>query len=251
MKIERTISKLNELRFYGMANQIEAFLDDPSMQPDSWQDAIGVLVDAEEHDRQQRRQQRLLSQAKVRFSEACIEKIVYPSARKLKKKQIASLANCDWISHAQNLIIVGTTGTGKSWLASAFAIQAIRKGYVVLYKRLLRLFEVLEGARMDGSLPRIRKGLAKADLLILDDWGLAPMTPESRLALLEVIEDQTGCGSIIVTSQLPVSQWHEYIGESTIADAILDRLVHRAHFIEPKGPSLRETLKLNEELSHE
>ncbi|MCG7928156.1 MAG: IS21-like element helper ATPase IstB [Candidatus Thiodiazotropha taylori] len=164
----------------------------------------------------------------------------YSTSRGLDRQVFANLTTCDWITKSLNTIITGPTGVGKTWIACALGQQAARKGMSVIYKRLSRLLEELEVAHGDGSLTKLRTKLAKMDLIILDDWALAPMTAKGRHELLELIDDRIGSGSILITSQLPIDQWHQYIGEPTIADAILDRIVHRSHKIELRGESMRK-----------
>jgi len=237
---QQTNDYLRQLRLHGMLSQLEVIQENPSMRPDSLEEGIGMLVDAEIQDRNQRRQLRLMKSAKLKYPNACIEDINFRANRQLDKGTISSLSTCGWIDRLQNLIISGPTGVGKTWLGCAFGNQAIRKGKIVMYKRLPRLLEELEVARGDGSLPSLRIKIAKSQLLILDDWALAPITQKGRHDLLEIVEDKIGSGSILITSQLPVDQWHDYIGDPTVADAILDRLIHRAHRLEPQGDSMRK-----------
>jgi DNA replication protein DnaC len=158
----------------------------------------------------------------------------------MNMQQLQSLLTCDWIERNQCTLITGPTGVGKTWLACALGNQAARRGFPIQYHRMGRMLEELEIARGDGSLPTLRGRLGRVKLLILDDWGLSPLTPTMRQDLLEIIDDRLGSGALLITSQLPVSGWHEYIGEPTIADAILDRLVHSAHRIELRGESMRK-----------
>ena len=186
-----------------------------------------------------RRLTRRLQQAKLR-EHACVEDIDYRHRRGLDKKLMQRLATCQWIEKHQNLIIVGPTGIGKTFLVCALAQKACREGYTAIYRRTPRLLQELMVAQSDGSLPRLLARLARTDVLVLDDWGLAMLSDQERRDLLEVLEDRTGCRSTIITSQLPVSQWHKVIGEPTVADAILDRIVHSAHRITLKGESMRK-----------
>ena len=180
-----------------------------------------------------------LKKARLRQS-ACLEDLDVKTSRGLDKALILSLAACTWIARSLNVLICGPTGVGKSYLACALAHKACLEGYSTLYLRLPRLFEDLRLAKADGRYGKLMLGYAKTDLLILDDWGLTPMTDPQRRDLLELLEDRYGRRSTIVTSQLPVSAWHEAIGDPTLADAILDRLVHNAHKIELKGESMRK-----------
>jgi DNA replication protein DnaC len=183
--------------------------------------------------------ERRLKAASLRQS-AIVEDIDHKAPRGLDRALFQKLIAGEWIARHQNLLVIGPTGVGKSWIACALGHKACRDDRSVLYHRVPRLFDALALARGDGRYARLLKNLARADLLILDDWGLAPLTPEQARDLLEIIDDRHGRGSTIVTSQLPVDHWHEVIGNPTIADAILDRLVHNAHRLTLKGDSMRK-----------
>ena len=189
--------------------------------------------------RQNMRLTRLLKEARLK-QPAAIEDIDYRVGRGLEKSQIASLASGDWIRAHQNLLICGPTGVGKSYLACALGNQACRQGLAVLYLRAPRLIEELRISHADGSFVKRLARFAKTDLVIIDDWALSPLTPEARNDLLEILDDRMNTRSTLITSQLPVKHWHEYIGEPTLADAILDRLVHNAHKLTLKGESMRK-----------
>lgn len=203
-------------------------------------DRFGMLVDAEYLARENRKLKRLLRDAEFRISEASIEGVKASAARGLPSEQLRQLAGCKWIAEHLNLLLTGATGVGKSFLACALGQLACRTGHKVAYRRLPRLFEEVTLAKADGTYGKLLSRLAKVEVLILDDFGLGKLREAHRHDLLEVMEDRYGDRSTIVTSQLPIKQWHEWIGDPTLADAILDRLVHNAYKIELKGPSLRK-----------
>lgn len=201
---------------------------------------LTLLVQREVAWRDDRRVERLLKAAKLKVSAACVEDINWRASRSLDRALVAALAGGDWLRHAQNLLITGATGCGKTWLACALAHQAARSGFSVLYTRAARLFDELQVAHGDGSFARRLTQLAKLDLLVIDDFAISPMGAAERNDLLEVLDDRIGSRSTLITSQLPVKAWHTYLDDPTLADAILDRVVHSSHKIELKGKSLRE-----------
>ncbi len=209
----------------------------------AFDERFGLLVDAEWLDRQNKRLARNLREAKLRLSDACIEGIDYPAQRKLDKAVIRGLASCTWIHEHHNVVITGPTGVGKTYIACALAQQACRKGYRVLYRRVPRIFDEILLARADGTYPRWLAKVARFDVVVLDDWGLVPLAESERRDLLEIMEDRYGNRSTILTSQMPVAQWHDQVGDPTIADAFCDRLLHNAHRIELHGPSRRQEKK--------
>jgi DNA replication protein DnaC len=234
-----TLEKLTTMQLWGMAAALEEQLRTRDIEALSFDDRFGLLVDREMTVRHSRRMTRRLKAAKLPQN-ACVEDIDYRHRRGLDRSLLTQLATGSWIIEHQNLLITGPTGTGKSWLASALGQKACREGLSVLYLRCSRLGPELEIARGDGRYPKLLAAYARNDLLILDDWGLAPVTDPLRRDLLEILEDRYGRRSTLVTSQLPVDAWHDYLGDPTLADAILDRLVHNAHRIRLKGGSMRK-----------
>ena len=230
------------LRAVGMAAMADAFLEMQSnaeaanLAREDW---LGLLLDREVTARDSKRLARRLSQARLRQN-AVVEDTDFRAPRGLDRALFHKLAACDWIRHSQHLVISGPTGVGKSWLACALGHKACREGFSVVYRRAPRLFAELATARGEGRLPRVLAMLERTKLLIIDDWGPEPLSAEQRRDLLEIADDRYEKGSLLVTSQVPVSRWHELVGDPTIGDALLDRIVHRAHRIELKGPSLRK-----------
>lgn len=243
----QTLEQLQDLRLTGMATALEQQQDNPAHQSLSFDERLGMLVDAEAHERSQRKELRLLKASKLKASNACLEDVHYGGRKGLDKSQIASLSLCHWVDKHQNLLLTGATGVGKTWLACAFGMAVIRRGQPVMYQRVSRLLEETEIARADGSLPKLRAKIAKCQLLILDDWGMSPLTDIGRQDLLEFVDDRAGSGAIIIASQLPVKSWYDYINEPTLADAILDRIVHRSHKINLSGGSMRKKLGMDKE----
>ncbi|MED5467657.1 MAG: IS21-like element ISSpu5 family helper ATPase IstB [Pseudomonadota bacterium] len=234
-----TLDKLHALKLTGMA----AALADQSATPDitdlSFEERLGLLVDREMTERDNRRMSSRLRRAKLRHA-AILEDIDYRNSRGLDKGLIQSLASCQWVKEHLNALITGPTGVGKTWLACALAHKACREGYTAQYVRLTRLLRELTIAKGDGQYSKLLTSLAKVDVLILDDWGLMKLSAENRRDVLEVLEDRHGRRSTIATSQLPIEEWHGVIGDATLADAILDRLVHNAYKINLRGESMRK-----------
>ena len=234
-----TLDKLHALKLAGMA----AALADQSTIPDitdlSFEERLGLLVDREMTERDNRRMTSRLRRAKLRHA-AILEDIDYRNSRGLDKGLVQSLASCQWVKEHLNVLITGPTGVGKTWLACALAHKACREGYTAQYVRLTRLLRELTIAKGDGQYSKLLTSLAKVDVLILDDWGLMKLSAENRRDLLEVLEDRHGRRSTIATSQLPIEEWHGIIGDATLADAILDRLVHNAYKINLRGESMRK-----------
>ncbi len=243
MLIHPIIDKLRILRLNAMAHTLEEQMQMPDIESLSFEERLGLLVDREANDRENRRLKTLLRKARLRQN-ACMEDIDFRHPRGLDKSLMAKLFSCDWIKDSNNLLITGPTGTGKSFLGCALAQKACREGYSVQYIRIPRIFQELHIAKGDGRYGKILKDYAKTKLLLFDDWGLTKMTDESRHDLLEILEDRSAMASTLVTSQFPVSKWHDLIGDPTLADAILDRLIHSAYRIELKGDSMRKKKSL-------
>ena len=236
---QETVEKLYAMKLNGMADAFKEQLLQPDIYDLPFEERFTLLVDRQWTWKEDRRMKRLLKNAKLKIN-GCIEDIDFKTPRGIDKSVILRLANGDWIKRTQNIIITGPTGVGKTYLACAIANRACRMGYSAFYIRVPRLFQELAIARGDGSYPKIMKKLLKTNVLVIDDLGLAPMSATERRDLLEVIEDRHGLASTIVATQLPITSWHENIRDPTIADAILDRLIHNAHKINLKGESMRK-----------
>ena len=239
MLIHPILDKLQSLRFFGMLTALEEQMKMSDIDNLSFEDRFALLVDREMTERQNRRFKTRLRKAKLRQN-ACIEDIDFRHPRGLDKSLLLQLASCQWIQQAHNVLIIGPTGVGKTYLACALAHKACLRDYSCLYFRLPRLLQQLDIARGDGRYEKMLKSLAKTDLLLIDDWGLKKLVKEQRHDLLEIFEDRHRLRSTLITSQLPVDHWHEIIGNPTLADAILDRLVHNAYRINLKGDSMRK-----------
>jgi DNA replication protein DnaC len=236
---EQTFEKLSTMKLFGMTEALRDQMARPDMIDLSFEQRFGMLVDAQCLFREGRKMKRLLDTAKLKLS-ASMEDIDYRTPRGLDKSVIMHLGTCEWVRRHQNVIIEGPTGVGKTYLACALGHKACREGLSAFYIRTPKLYYTMAIARADGSYGKMLARLAKVSVLLLDDLGLATLTDPERRDLLEVVEDRHGSASTIITSQMPVEHWHEMIGDPTIADALLDRLVHNAHRIHLKGESMRK-----------
>lgn len=243
MNNQATLERLRDLKLIGMYQAFDALLRLPHHQQPPADELLAQLTEAEHEYRQHRRTQMAIRAARFRY-QASLEELHYGSSRNLDKTLVLRLADCRFIDRAENILLTGATGCGKSYVASALGYQACQLGYRVAYHNLIRLLSRLHLAKADGSYQREMSRLERQHLLILDDWGLQPLDQNARLALLQIMEDRHGKAATIITSQLPVSKWHEYIGDPTLADAILDRLTHKAHRMELKGESMRRKQSL-------
>lgn len=234
---------MRSLRLIGMADRYNAIMETPIHQRPDAVVILAQLVEAEELYRNNRRMLSAIKNARFRY-QASLNDVIYSDQRNITREIITSLADCSFVDRGENIIITGATGCGKSYLASALGYQACTKGKKVAYFSLPKLLSKLKSDKLDGSFRKEMDRIENKNLLILDDWGLTPLDTAARLALLQIIEDRHSRYSTIITSQLPISAWHQYINENTVADAILDRNIHQAHRIELKGESLRKTTKI-------
>ena len=238
---EPTLERLQALRLLAMATAWDEQQRHPDIQSMTFDERFALLVEAEWVARETKRVGRALKEAKLRLSQACIEGVECSARRELDKAVLRQLATCRWIEEHHSVLISGATGTGKTYLACALAHQACRNGHRAAYRRAPRLFDELRLARADGTFPRVLARFARLDLLVLDDFAIAPISDTERRDLLEVLEDRHGARATIITSQLDPKHWHDYLADPTTADAICDRVLHAAHRIALKGPSRRKT----------
>ena len=235
-----TLDQLKALKLHAMAAAWDAQQHQAQFAALGFDERFALLIEAEWRARENTRLERTLKEARLKLSQACLEAIDYPARRELDRAVIRQLATCRWVREHQNVLISGATGVGKTFLACALAQQACRHGSKALYRRASRLFDELQLARADGTYARLLARLARTDVLVLDDWGLAPVHEQERHDLLEILEDRHGLRSTVVTSQLAPNKYHAHLNEPTLADAICDRLLHNAHRIVLKGPSRRK-----------
>lgn len=240
MTVEQTLDQLSRLKLHGMKHALEHQLNNSNTYIESsFEERLGFLVDEEVLYKENRRFDRLLKQAKLRYSDACLEKIDYQHPRQLSRQKMAELSSNHWIRESCNIILVGPTGCGKSFIACALAHRACQQGFSCRFLRMSRLLEKLRHAHVDGSYLDLIQSFKKIDLIILDDFCLKKLSFEEAHDLLEIIEDRAGVQSIIMTTQVPIRHWHEYFGDPTIADAVLDRLLHKHYEMTLKGESMR------------
>jgi DNA replication protein DnaC len=239
MLAQPIFDKLQQLRFYGMLKALEEHMQMPDIDKLGFEERLGLLLDREMTVREDRRLKTRLRKAKLRQN-ASVEDVDFRHPRKLDKTLFMGLADCRWLKEHNNVLLIGPTGVGKTYLACALAQKACREGYSAVYFRLPRLLHELSIAKADGRYDKLLAGIGRTDLLVLDDWGLDKFVKEQRHDLLEILEDRHGLRSTLITSQLPVKHWHEIIADPTLADAILDRLVHNAYKLVLDGESMRK-----------
>jgi DNA replication protein DnaC len=244
MMMNATLEQLRGLKLAGMANGLQEQLTQAGMTGISFEERLALLVDREVHWRNDKKQMRLLKDAHLKYPQACIEDLDTRAGRSLDRSAVMSLALGDWIESGHSVLITGPTGAGKSWLACALAQYACRRGHSVCYQRVPRLAEELRIRHGNGTFGKWLIQLAKTDVLLLDDWGMAGIDSQTRADLLEIIDDRAANKATIITSQLPIEHWHAWVGDATIADAILDRVMQRNHRFTLTGESLRQKPKL-------
>jgi DNA replication protein DnaC len=238
---EITLQKMSQMKLFGMQKAFQSILESKQYHVLNNDELMALLLQAEWEERENKKIKRYLHMAHFRY-QASIEEINFTQPRNLEKTQLLRFADCNYIERGENILVSGPTGVGKSFVSSALGNQACIKGFRVLYFNTQKLFAQLKMSKADGSYIREMNKIERSDLVIIDDFGLQPLDNQNRITLIEIIEDRHGKKSTIISSQLPVSQWYEIIGESTIADAIMDRLVHTAHRIELKGESMRKKI---------
>ena len=233
--IEATVEKMISMKLHGMAEAVQEQMKNRVYKDLSFEERLGMLVDREMDHRQDRKLRTLLTKARFRYPGASVEDINFRARRGISKDMVLKLSQNGWIKDKRNMIITGSTGVGKTYFACALGNSACRAGISTYYTRLTRLFQELKISRADGSYAKLFRKLSRINLLIVDDWGLSPLSDTERIDLLEIMEDRYNVRSTIISSQIPVDKWHDLIGEPTIADAICDRLIHNAHKIKLTG----------------
>lgn len=240
MSILNTSLRLSELGLHGMANAYDRQLSQPQLQQEAFDVRLGLMLDAEHSSRETRKIERLVKAARMRESQATLEDVDYKASRALDRSTVMNLAECEWLRRRQNLILTGATGTGKTWLACAFGNQACRQGFTTVYRTATQLFEDILLSQADNTLPKLRRQLVRTQLLIIDDLGIGGISVQLGPLLLEIIDQQSRNGSLLITSQYPQEKWYELFADPTIADAILDRIIHKSHTLQLKGESMRK-----------
>lgn len=236
---EVTLTRMKQMKLHGMHGAFQTAIETGKTDDYAIDQFVSMITDAEWDDRNNRKIERLIKNARFHYK-ATIENVAYEHTRNIDRTKLLRLAECDFINKSENVLISGSTGAGKSYIGTALGYQACIEGHRVLYFNTTKLFSKLKMAKADGSYLKVLAKIARHQLVILDDFGLQPLDSQNRIALLELIEDRHNKGSMLVTSQIPVSKWYEIIGEKTIADAILDRLIHQSHRIELMGESMRK-----------
>ncbi|GHA79824.1 ATPase AAA [Formosimonas limnophila] len=231
---------LQQLRLSGMAAELAKQSKDRKTQESSFDNRLSLLIEAEIMSKDNRRITALLKKAKLRYAQATLEDVIYKSDRKLERLQINNLANCEWVKHRHSVILTGATGTGKSWLACALATQACRHGLSVLYMTATTLFDNIRLSQADGTILKLKRSLTRQSLLVIDDLGMGGVPDDLAHVLLEILDQQSMTGAVIITSQYPHKTWHDLFNDPTIADAILDRLIHGAYCLALEGESMRK-----------
>lgn len=240
---EITLTRMKQMKLHGMHGAFKTAIETGKTDDYTLDQFVSMITDAEWDDRNTRKIERMIMNAKFHYKSS-IENIIYDETRNIDKNKMIRLAECDFIDNAENVLITGSTGAGKSYIATALGYQACIQGYRVQYFNTTKLFSKLKMAKADGSYLKELAKIERQHLIILDDFGLQPLDSQNRIALLEIMEDRNNKGSIMVTSQIPVKEWYDIIGEKTIADAILDRLIHQSHRIELTGESMRRKRKI-------
>jgi DNA replication protein DnaC len=240
---EVTLTRMKQMKLHGMHGAFQTAIETGKTDDYTIDQFVSMITDAEWDDRNNRKIERLIKNARFHYK-ATIENVIYEHTRNIDRTKLLRLAECDFINKSENVLISGSTGAGKSYIGTALGYQACIEGHRVLYFNTTKLFSKLKMAKADGSYLKVLAKIARHQLVILDDFGLQPLDSQNRIALLELIEDRHNKGSMLVTSQIPVSKWYEIIGEKTIADAILDRLIHQSHRIELMGESMRKKRKI-------